>query len=197
MEQSSLYKCDKCDYSSKFNHNLLRHQRSKHRVVELASDYDGETESNAPPPPQVHRVPDPNEVEEEEDDGLTYDDLEVMISDKINKVLKGNNLPTVSKKATQSAVKTFMGGNTASLLAGICIGYLITANAGAILKMMNPLNGSLPVATQGQPTQAQVEMMRRIIAQQQQAQTQPSPPPPPPVAVSSQSGLEDASPSTL
>jgi hypothetical protein len=210
MAEQALYKCDQCDYTSKYNHNILRHKRSKHRVEELPSDYDADNDS----PNFVEEPETEVEVEAtgEEEEGITYNDLEAMIGDKINEVLKGNNLPQISKKTQQSAMKTFMSGSTASLLAGMCLGYLLTANAPVLMAMLRgSLNSSSPASVVGgihhqQPSQAQAELMRKILAQQQQQM--PQQPPQTQEATSSaqreetqcvvsQGGLEDCLASTL
>ena len=209
MAEQPIYKCDfpRCDYTSKYNHNILRHKRHKHRVTELPSDYDGDLDNNVRTNSnhqQPYLVPEPEDYVEEgeqEEEGITCNDLEAMISDKINDLLKTNDLPPVGKLPIQSAMKNFMSGSTATLIAGMCLGYLITANAPVVLAMMKgSLNGFSPAFTAGGSAQQQ-EMMRQMLAQQRQAT-------PTPVATGSQqqreqpevvssAGLEDCLTSTL
>ena len=174
MSEDPLYKCEDCEYSTRYKHNLLRHQRNKHRVVELPSDYEEEVVSNPPPPQKSNNNKKKKQKkEEEEDDDITYNDLEDIISDKINSVLEKRDLPKISKQATQTAMKTFMNSNVATLCCGMCLGYLITSNAPILLSMLRQKNGQFPISSDGGKVLQQQEMMKRMMMMQQaQAQAQ-------------------------
>jgi hypothetical protein len=172
-----VFKCDKCSYQSTYHHNLLRHKRQKHRVVELASDYE---EALPPPPPGPPPTPPPSEPgatppaseADEEEEGGYFDDIESMVDHRLNQFLEGNNIK-ISQKGRTTAIKSFMNSSGATLMAGMCIGYLLTANAPMIMAMVRRSlgNGLAPVGAGVQPqtpppppTPAQMEMMRQALA---------------------------------
>jgi len=152
-----LHHCDFCDYKSIHNHNVLRHKRRVHktdRVVELEST-EGE-------PKRQDAEPHSDTDEEEE---MTYNDLENMIDDKIGGILKSQGMGKINpKNLRQSAVKTFFNGNTGHLLAGVALGWILSNN---MPYLMTLAKNSLVVSSQKSPVQmTPEEVQKRILAQQ-------------------------------
>jgi hypothetical protein len=92
-----------------------------------------------------------------------------MVDHRLNQFLEGNNIK-ISQKGRTTAIKSFMNSSGATLMAGMCIGYLLTANAPMIMAMVRRSvgNGLAPVGAGVQqpppPTPAQMEMMRQALA---------------------------------
>ena len=172
------HKCSKCDYTTSFKHNVYRHTRTKHRVEELPSDFEEtpKPKGKAPRDPQEEtdvEVADEDFCADDESGEGYYDDLESMVDEKLAKFLESKNIK-ISDKGRSTAIKSFMNSNVATLCAGMCLGYLITANMPLVMAMMRrSLNGASPVSA-GVPmmTPEQMELVKMAMAKQAGLQNQ-------------------------
>lgn len=153
-----------CSYKSQHNHNVLRHRRRVHKTDRVTELPDTDAEEQSPPsPPSVIS----DTVAEEEEDEMTYDDLENMIDDKIGTLLKSQGLGKVNpKNLRQSAVKTFFNGSTGHLIAGIALGFIISNNLPMILGAAKNGLVASSVKSVVPPQMTPEEIQRRIMAQQ-------------------------------
>jgi len=173
MNESSKsnFKCNHCDYTSEYRHNVYRHIRGKHPdvfdkgevnefVSSLPTSPVAVSSSPRPPPP-----PPPPSLQEEEEDPI---DLDKLLDDKLAKFL-GDNKVAISPAVRQSAMKKVMSSQGATLIAGMIIGYILTNNLPMILSIFGKYakNGSSPPRQVGvQLTQEQ--MMQQVMMRQQQ-----------------------------
>lgn len=185
------YSCSHCPYKSKHRHNVTRHIRAVH--PELASKPTPALPS--PPPPTEDAPPPVPPPSEEPSDDMSYNDLEDLIDSKVESILKQQNI-VVSPQVRKSVMKQFMSSSTASIFAGVCIGYLLTVNAPLLVGVVRRLfsNFQSPSGQQGGgatavkvPVMTQEELMRQVMLRQ--------PVQPPVTAVSSQpsEGKQEAS----
>jgi hypothetical protein len=114
------------------------------------------------PPPVTNSEPEESEPVEQD-----YD-IQGLIDSKVKEILKNQNIE-VSPKLRKSTLKTFMTGSTATLIAGIILGHILTNNIPVLVSIVktlfakNGVSGAPPPS--GQTTQA--ELMRQLMLRQQ------------------------------
>ena len=110
-----IYQCNNCEYKSSVKSNLTRHKKSQHgedrevkklsreKILALAEDL--ETRKS----------------KEEADDQIDLDDY---INDRVNQILKQNNMPPV--KVPRDLMKTLFSGTVPTFLAGSIMGWILS-----------------------------------------------------------------------
>jgi hypothetical protein len=173
QDSSKVHLCKYgCGYKTKYNSNIHRHYRLKHQE----KPPDPIDPPLPPTQPKSRFIPDDGTESEYE-----QTDLESMISNKIHQMIgmKNNN------GSMLPAIKGFMTGSTGSLIAGLCLGYMISQNIKPAIQIISQMMGNCgsPSLGGGKIPLNQTEIQRALVLNQMK----PPVPPPPSCGPSTQS----------
>ena len=165
-------KCPYCDkYESNYKANVYRHCRQQHAdspkpvLSPKPSQHIMEApETTLPPPPPVRFR---QEEEQSSDDLMDINDIEDIIDKKLEILLKERDVD-VPPQMRKSAIKQFMNGRSASVIAGLCCAYLLFANAPLIMtgvRLLLSKKDQIPTLPVGFSHE---KMMEMVMARQQQ-----------------------------
>jgi hypothetical protein len=165
-QQKQQYKCKYgCGYITFVNSNIHRHHRAIHeKQPPLKDNFD------TPPIPSSLKnnlpVDDDSQEDEKYETEAVDTDIESIISNKITSMLAQNKNP----------IKSFMGGTSATLLAGVCIGWLLSNNIKPMVGLVQMMMGKLLPPTAGgvhQKLPSPQEIQRAIYLSQQTPPSRP------------------------
>jgi hypothetical protein len=121
-------------------------------------------ETPLPPPPPVRFR---QEEEQSSDDLMDINDIEDIIDKKLEVLLRERDVD-VPPQMRKSAIKQFMNGRSAGVIAGLCCAYLLFANAPLIMtgvRLLLSKKEQVPTLPVGINHEKMMEMM---MARQQQ-----------------------------
>jgi len=133
INQSSekIYNCTECEYRTPIKSNLIRHIKGKHgeknEKQKVIRKEDIEIISNKVTESPNHQITTQNDKSDEID-------IEDYINDKVQELLKENNLPNV--KVTKSLMRSCFTGTIPSFLAGSFVGYILSSYIPMLLMNM-------------------------------------------------------------
>jgi len=114
-----VLQCNQCEYKSNYQSNMTRHKKNVHGVEAPTKQLSREKimafVDNKPvdqPKPADH-----HEIEEEIE-------LDEYINDKVNQILKQNNMPPV--KVPRDVMKGLFSGTVPTFLAGSIMGWILS-----------------------------------------------------------------------
>jgi hypothetical protein len=126
-----IFKCAECNYQTPIKSNLIRHIKAKHaeknEKQKIIRKEDIEIMSNKLSDSANDQITSQNDKSDEID-------IEDYITDKVQELMKDNNLPNV--KVTKSLMRSCFTGTIPSFLAGSFVGYILSSYIPMLLMNM-------------------------------------------------------------